>query len=128
MDCMKKKIHIVLMWCLIPNSILCIETKNSAEQNNGVSSQENDKEDMWNVFSDSSTMQDGVPTINFNTPPKPSRFQVLMRRIGIPIFMRYVQAYTWVRRWVYWVQMRVRSVVVRNKAPSQGLTNSGCKH
>lgn len=69
------------------------------------------EEPLWDAFGgqDAITISNEprIQTIDFTNPPKPSRLEVLMRRIGIPIFLRYVQFYNWVRRCVYWMRARV---------------------
>lgn len=107
---MKKKLHTIVFACLI-TTMGCL-----AEEVQQISSESQTDEPLWDVFCEReiSVMAQplSIQTIDFSNPPRPSRIEVLMRRIGTPIFLRYIQFYNWVRRCVYWVRMRVTRAFV----------------
>lgn len=106
---MKKKLHTIVFACLI-TTMGC-----SAEDVQQISSESQTDEPLWDVFCEREIpviAQPHIQTIDFSNPPRPSRIEVLMRRIGTPIFLRYIQFYNWVRRCVYWVRMRVTRTFV----------------
>jgi hypothetical protein len=61
--------------------------------------------DFLNDQSDTSSFIDISP--HFNKPPQPSYFMVLLRRIGTPLFLKYVAFYTYVRNYMRWIQASV---------------------
>jgi hypothetical protein len=100
---MKKKLTRIIFACLITTTVY------PAEDIQQISTESQIDEPLWDVFGEQETFvsaQPRIETIDFSNPPRPTRLEVLMRRIGIPIFLRYIQLYNWVRRCVYWIRMR----------------------
>lgn len=106
---MEKKLISIVFACLITTGVY------PAEDFQQVSTESQIDESLWDVFGEQTvaSVQPRIETIDFSNPPRPTRLEVLMRRIGIPIFLRYIQLYNWVRRCVYWIRIRVNRTFSR---------------